>query len=308
MRVKEYIWGGISIYYMSNQVLTLRASHPKQRARLGIPLKCIGLFMYVIGVVLFITLDLRTILPGVVSLYLGRIIYKKGRRYRSILEEYEAIEAIENDPTRVVLYLRSFNDDDATETMWEKPSTITLPFIGWLPSGITLYTEEEYLEETLREIGLPVTIGIPGEEIPRTGIPRLYATDDGWEQAVGFLMERAQLVIIRAGFTEGVAYELNMVFSKVKPHRLLILVPACDSNSEIKVLEMINKALPQKKIGKYTPWEKPSSSIAGLVYFSPNWKPFFVRFETQGGFRQKIIHDEIIKAIRDARRMSSEYL
>lgn len=293
---------------MSNQTLTLRASHPKQRALLGIPLKCIGLFMYVIGVVLIIFVHDRTIFFGIASLYLGRIIYKKGRRYRSILEEYEASAAIENDPTHAVLYLRSFNDDGVTETMWEKPSSITLPIFGWLPSGITLYTEEEYLEETLREIGTPVAMGIPGEGIPKTGIPRLYATDDGWEQAVGFLMERAQLVIIRAGFTEGVARELNMAFSKVKPHRLLILVPACDSNNEKKLLEMINKMLPRKKIGEHTPWEKPSSSIAGLVYFSPNWKPFFVRFETQGGFKKHIIHDGIINAITDARRMSAQSL
>ena len=88
---------------------------------------------------------------------------------------------------------------------------------GWL-------TEEEQLREVLQPFGDLVAIGKPGETLPTPGAARLYASDAEWKKVVTDQMQTARLVVIRAGTSDGLLWELKQVVQVVNPKKLLILI------------------------------------------------------------------------------------
>lgn len=88
---------------------------------------------------------------------------------------------------------------------------------GWL-------TDEEQLGEVLRPFGDLVAIGKPGETLPTPGAARLYASDAEWKKVVIDQMQTARLVVIRAGTSEGLLWELKQAVQVMNPEKLLILI------------------------------------------------------------------------------------
>ncbi len=111
-----------------------------------------------------------------------------------------------------VLYLRSFAHDG---------SGMDLP--NW--STITTKSDstyEERLVESLKLFGPVAAIGRPTEPLPPLGAARMNVTDDCWQSEVKRLMEKASLVVIRAGQSSGLHWEFDVLISTVPPERILI--------------------------------------------------------------------------------------
>jgi hypothetical protein len=83
--------------------------------------------------------------------------------------------------------------------------------------------------------GPVVAIGRPGEVfgIPR-GAARLYVSDDHWQNAVLRLLEDARAVLLVAGKTAGVAWELHTILSRVDPLKVLILAEGLDQYNQLR--------------------------------------------------------------------------
>jgi hypothetical protein len=216
---------------MSLQNLTLKPSHPEWLWFASIPLIVLGGFLMLLGLMFgAIVISRQLDLLGALILFALALILvpsgagclNLGRRFFTVRTEYEALRMLQaNVPP--VLYLRSFRDDSiAARKLAGAQRTVVVPGFGRLPY---LKTEEEALSKILSQLGPPIAIGLPGERLPSLGVPRLYVEGAEWEDHVKTLMLAAQLVVIRAGATEGLWREIKMARDHVRLERLVFLLP-----------------------------------------------------------------------------------
>jgi hypothetical protein len=192
--------------------------------------------------------------------FVGAFLYWRGRQYAA----KAVAERVISDSKPDVLYLRAFGTD---------PSFLaTMNFgAGWL-------TEEEQLGEVLQPFGDLVAIGKPGETLPTPGAARLYASDAEWKKVVTDQMQTARLVVIRAGTSGGLLWELKEVVQLVNPKKLLILI----RNMRKKDYESFKKEADQifnttfPKIDELKRFWSLWWVVSGFVRFSPNWNPNFL--------------------------------
>jgi hypothetical protein len=128
-----------------------------------------------------------------------------------------AVEILEDTDQPVMLFLRSFKDDDLIDfaTVLSKN-----PFERSIPVRY-----EERLAKVFRTVGSVVAIGQPGEPEPRTGALRLYVSNEEWQNAVLYMMERAIIVIITVGRTQSLRWEVQNSFERLGADRLLFFFP-----------------------------------------------------------------------------------
>jgi len=210
-----------------------------------------------------------------VFLPLGALFFNLGKRFFTVRTEYEALRRLEaNCPP--VLYLRSFNDDPiAARKLASAQRNVFVPMIGRLPY---FKTEEEALCNVLSQIGPPIAIGRPNERLPPLGVPRLYVNDAEWEEQVKALMVAAQLVVVRAGATEGVCREVEMARNHVGMERLVFLLPfGSEYEQYYQFCTMIKNILG---------WELPKDyrfgtrerymSVTDILHFVPDGTPHLI--------------------------------
>jgi hypothetical protein len=108
----------------------------------------------------------------------------------------------ESDPRPQVLYLRSFQNDQTSLTA----------------TG----TREQHLASVMTEIGPLVAIGRPGDSLAPLGAERRYCENEDWKDEVGSLIAQARFVVIQAGASTGLLWEINEVTKRLKPEQILI--------------------------------------------------------------------------------------
>ena len=185
---------------------------------------------------------------------------------------------VERPRERPVVYLRSF----AQEGM------------GGRIIGRT--TLEEQLAFAFDQLGPFVAIGAPGEGLPRLGAARFYVTDDKWQGVVTELMSKAQLLVLRIGYTAGFWWEFQKAVSEVPPERLLLLMPRDKhvyNNFRLWANEFLPVPLPEYVEGisdkiflgelfrsivlTVFPSIGHMGSLKGVIYFDPDWTPHMVK-------------------------------
>ncbi|MGW1867205.1 hypothetical protein ACWCPS_16770 [Streptomyces mauvecolor] len=149
---------------------------------------------------------------------LGQQAGVQGRRRRAA-----PVRAAELAAGSFVLYLRSFEDDRRRAGLDEsRVRGIGSVFSFLYVSGLT---EEEQLTRVLAPVAPVVAVGEPGERLPLAGARRFYLPLDDWQGTVSQLMGRARLVVLTAGLTAGVLWEIGEAARKLPPERLVVLVP-----------------------------------------------------------------------------------
>lgn len=143
----------------------------------------------------------------------GFYLYDRARRSLAA----NAADVLEKDNRPPVLYLRSF-DDDAREASLKRA-------LNAAPTPVIEESAERVLADYLRNFGPVVAIGQPGEALPETGFARLYATHDQWQSTVIGLLDRAALIVLRAGHSPGVLWETEQVLRRVPRHNVIVLIP-----------------------------------------------------------------------------------
>ena len=139
---------------------------------------------------------LLVLVPGLIGAGLLAILFS-GR-----LDALSAKELMAKDPRPPIIYLRSFASDRGFAT----------------PSGLELQ-----MRFGLSSLGPTVALGRPGDRLPIIGVPRLYTSDDDWQSQVSEWLEQAALVVILAGLTEGLDWELREVGRVVSPQRIVVI-------------------------------------------------------------------------------------
>ena len=194
----------------------------------------------------------------------GAFLFWRSRQHRARV----SAETILADDKPDVLYLRAFETDSSV-----------LKYVGWaflLPRLISaIVTEEEQLRDVLQPFGDLVAIGRPGEKLPTPGAARLYVSDAQWQSVVTEQMRCANLVVIRAGHSTGVLWELQQAFAMLDPTKLLILV----LRMKPKYYEIFREEA-SKLLGIDFPQAKQFrrlGRISGFVRFASDWTPTVLR-------------------------------
>lgn len=142
---------------------------------------------------------------------------------------------LSNDDRPPILLLRPFTEDNCVlgsgpRAFWPfRPSTwrkLLNPHAVWL-SYRALFsmhlTFEQVLEFSTRKLGPLVAIGQPNTP-PVLGAYNVFVGDE-WMDVVAQLAARAQLVVLVAGSTPGLLWEVDFMLAKLSPDRCLIFVP-----------------------------------------------------------------------------------
>ena len=150
-------------------------------------------------------------------------LVRLGQRLRSP----KVASLLQRDPRPPVLYLRSYAEEDQKDSR----------------TGRRL---EELITPTLRILGPVIAIGKPGEILPRLGAARLAVEPAQWKIEVHRLMELSQLIVFRAGYTEGVLWELGDASKLTATKPILICAPvphADDITYKTQQYERFRRAL-----------------------------------------------------------------
>ena len=141
-------------------------------------------------------------------IFAGLRLFQRAKRFDAL----SGIKVLSEDQRAPVLYLRSFDDDQKSLAEGSR-------------EGFKLNNEEEDLAEIVGTLGPLEAIGRPGEVLPYSGAARMYVGEGDWHERVRQLLSLASLVILRAGDTPGLWWEVEESAKTVRPERLGFLVP-----------------------------------------------------------------------------------
>ena len=151
--------------------------------------------------------SLAIILPATTALY------RKARR-RAVRRATD-ISGKHDRP--VLLYLRSFGDDRLKMRARRGNGR------SWLEAVLRISFEEVVVDHLFR-YGPVVAIGRPGEGRP-LGAVRDYVPDGAWQARMDQLLGQAGAIVMVAGRTAGLGWELDEVLRRGLARKLILLLP-----------------------------------------------------------------------------------
>ena len=128
-----------------------------------------------------------------------------------------------------VLYLRSFKADLRGQPAGPSGG-------GALPALIVQLSRksfEDKLAAALSNIGPFIAVGSPWEQDPPSGAARLYLSNEEWKPRVEELLNAAACVVIQAGGSPGLVWELETIVHKCDPTKVVIALPSGTVESSV---------------------------------------------------------------------------
>jgi hypothetical protein len=172
-----------------------------------------------------------------------------------------------------VVYLRSFADDAGSP--WRLIIQGGLGGAPGLLMTLRTRTPEGLMCEKLSPLGPIMAIGRPGEAMPPLGATRMYVRDPDWQTVAADLIDRSRVLVLRAGETAGLLWELKQVMKRLDPHQVLILLffpPGLRRRSRQESYDLF-RAL----VAPLLPRPLPEHiGEATLLYFGDAWVPYLL--------------------------------
>jgi hypothetical protein len=174
------------------------------------------------------------------------------------------LEEILADSRGVILYLRNFAEDEKTKVRLR--DLLLMPvFPTWSLRG-----KELHIKRAFGDHGPLIAIGKPGDRTPPIGAYRIFV-DDHWHEVVSDLLDRSQLVIIRAAASPGLQWELEQVARRVSPDRVVLFLPFRRSDWQRRYEEFA------VIFDRTFPVPLPRKNRSPLVIFDAQWRPWRFR-------------------------------
>jgi hypothetical protein len=147
----------------------------------------------------------------------GAHIYRRARRAAML----PGSALMKRDSRPIVLYLRSFQDDSQIKLRARAANGRILP------ERLVKIPFEEVVTDHLWGYGPVLAIGDPRMKFKRTplGAARDYVDDSSWQQKVIELVQDAAMIVIVAGGTEGLAWEIDTIAKLGLVWKLVLLLP-----------------------------------------------------------------------------------
>jgi hypothetical protein len=240
------------------------APAPVRRRRRGIVYQWLGWIM-VLGALPFMALtstisQALMVFGGTALFFGGAVLLRRGMKHSAP----SGGDSLAEDARRPIVYLRSFADesDDYRLTSFLR-GAFGLRISADIPAWAS--QEQFLLGKYLSKIGPYVAIGRPGEPLPELGAHRIYV-GGAWEEQVLTLLRRARLVVIRAGSTRGLHWELSQIMAAVEPSRVLMILPV-SRRGYARFRQSAPGSL--QRLPERQPIER-------LVVFADDWSPAFL--------------------------------
>ena len=141
----------------------------------------------------------------------GTLLLRRGWR-RIRLDAHLQMKA---DARQPVLLLRSFKDDQALLRPVDFLSVLQMRRIRL----------EEAVAREVSILGPFIAVGAPGENLPELGAHRAYLADGEWQRAVLEWIDGSRVVLMVAGTTPWVGWELRALHDAAALPKLLLLLP-----------------------------------------------------------------------------------
>lgn len=212
----------------------------------------------------------------------GALLVAGGRKAlvrRRLLGATSLEAALAADPRPPVLYLRSFEDDEDAGRFAELPrghlAGAAGPVGGTVVSSLgALSTEEEQIGCAFAAVGPFIAVQEPGQETPRLGAARGTFANERWRSDVADLIGKSARVVLRAGFGEGLRWEIEKTVELADPTRVILLAPFGMAKYET-FLRFASPLFPRGLPEQTMSWIQ-LPNFAGVVLFDAEWSPRFV--------------------------------
>jgi len=170
---------------------------------MGLIMDANAFVVYIVGLGMIFALFYVAAFPRLVNLIL------RGRKMRAP----RALDILSSGDQTPVVLLRSFDDDDLIDPSFSATTQIA-------PGRY-----EERLVKALRFIGPAVALGRPGEPEPELGAARLYVKNEHWQEAIKYLLEKAEAVVAIVGKSQSLWWEIELALSRVPLDKLIFFFP-----------------------------------------------------------------------------------
>jgi hypothetical protein len=233
-----------------------------------------GVIVIITSIVAFIWTNYydRATLLSIAALSFGYIAWRcfdYARRF----DARRAEDVVASDSRPPVLYLRSFEDDRRVA------GNINV-------DGLHVETEESELAKLFRSLGPFLAVGRPQEMLSYAGAARFQFDNDDWQQHVIELLSVARLVLIRAGKSDGLLWEIQTVVRLVEPEKILLLIP-WGRRSYDKFRSAVGGVFPAG-LPTYAGKNPKECFLAGIVFFDNDWTPHFSASSSRHFFEQLV--------------------
>lgn len=202
----------------------------------------------------------------------GVVLFRKGWKYEALPAE----RLLQEDARAPVVYIRSFKDD--SKFLLNPGLARWRSVMMWTVA----VTAEQELAAIMNRVGPVVAIGQPGELLPELGAARLYVSDDDWKNTITDLMRRSSLVVIRAGTTANLRWEVDQAV-ELLPRRQLLFVSFERGDDGRAFDEEIEQRFGRPKVAARPPahfllrwlwaWQMHPNRVGKIVYFDENSNP-----------------------------------
>jgi hypothetical protein len=140
-----------------------------------------------------------------------------GRRLRVVPGDWDELA---RDPRPPIVYLRPFDVDGAEQvTAWTGHVRMRL-FRRMIET-----TYEQRVARAVARVGPLVAIADPSDELLEIGATRYRAAEWEWQHRVAEITERACAIILHAGVSDGLAWEIEHVVALGSPERVIVALP-----------------------------------------------------------------------------------
>ncbi|MFI6898190.1 transferase [Streptomyces sp. NPDC050256] len=197
-------------------------------------------------------LRLMLSLVGGLAVFGAAVLILRYTRPRSVRGAARALLA---DGRQPVLYLRSFADDDVAAQVDDSGSFISL------------HSREEQFTAALGAVGPVITVGRPGEPLPRLGAARFYLPLDDWQPTILRLMALSQLCVLRLGSGEGLWWEVQQARATQAARKIVLLVPGGLPEVAQRLEEHLPSPCHLAEVTGDDPW------TGAVITFAPDWTP-----------------------------------
>jgi hypothetical protein len=152
------------------------------------------------------------------------------------------------DKRSPILFLRSFDDDELQTS--RSPSKALLDF-----------SLETRLANHFMRYGPFIAVGDPRERIPNLGATRVLLPDEQWQRTVLNWINEAALIVMYAGKTRWVRWELERIIQTDHVSRLILLIPEIKAWSTAKRdQELAQRAAQLRVVFRHTQWAEQLNS------------------------------------------------
>lgn len=142
-----------------------------------------------------------------------------------------------------LLYLRSFNDDHIGTYMPMADMYVNTALRTLLWPRISFEEQLSIIANTSNNSTTLITIGRPGERLPRAGAQRSYYDQDNWREGVRLTAFRSRGIILTLGATVSLKWEIEHLKRWRLLSKCLFVVPPCRDRDLPQRLELALDAL-----------------------------------------------------------------